>query len=91
MSTTAQNNESPTPVDLERNGDAGLFVTWSDGSKRSYNAAKLQASCPCATCREKHGATNSKAGGLPVLSLQEAQPVRIKSMRPVGNYAYNII
>ncbi len=27
---------------------------------------------------------------LPVLSMAEAQPLRIDGMRPVGNYAYNI-
>jgi DUF971 family protein len=27
---------------------------------------------------------------LPVLSAQEAQPLRITGMKPVGNYAYNI-
>ena len=27
---------------------------------------------------------------LPVLSMAEAQPLRIEGMRPVGNYAYNI-
>ncbi|MFN3190799.1 MAG: gamma-butyrobetaine hydroxylase-like domain-containing protein [Aureliella sp.] len=94
MSDSIQNTALPTPIALEREGEAGLIVTWSDGSKRSYTAAELRSACPCATCREKHGSGSSPQPGpslgLPVLSLQEAQPLGIKSMRPVGNYAYNI-
>lgn len=94
-----------TPTSLERTGASGLRVQWSDGTTTEYTAALLRKSCPCATCREKHGAKDSGAkesGGadgqsnagkslaLPVLSMAEAQPLSIRAMRPVGNYAYNI-
>lgn len=90
-----------TPTEISRVGD-GIIIQWSDGSRRSYRAAKLRAACPCATCREKHGGTLTgdeaaskpaaakKPALLPVLSLAEARPVGIERMRPVGNYAYNI-
>lgn len=71
----------------------GLKIEWSDGANQTYTAAALRAACPCATCREKHGGEkkdDAKPKGLPVLSLAEAQPVRVERMRPVGNYAYNI-
>ncbi|MCR9297164.1 MAG: DUF971 domain-containing protein [bacterium] len=84
------------PVSLERLGQAGLRIHWSDGRQLDYSAAQLRKSCPCATCREKHGPSaqtpknSSGAASLPVLSLAEAKPLAIQGMRPVGNYAYNI-
>lgn len=86
------------PETLEREGPAGLVIGWSDGSRRRYTAAALRAACPCATCREKKSAdetkpppgSNIKSSLLPVLSMQEARPTAIEHMRPVGNYAYNI-
>jgi len=91
-----------TPTEISR-VDHGIIIQWSDGSRRSYTAAKLRAACPCATCREKHGGTlkgdegaakekpaTKKPALLPVLSLAEARPTAIERMRPVGNYAYNI-
>lgn len=85
------------PESFERQGPAALIIGWSDGVRRRYAAAALRAACPCATCREKRSAEESKAAIskpksslLPVLSLQEARPMAIEHMRPVGNYAYNI-
>lgn len=82
------------PTSLERVGSAGLRIHWSDESSTEYSAAELRKACPCATCREKHSAGSKEEstgiGGLPVLSLAEAQPLAIRGMRPVGNYAYNI-
>jgi DUF971 family protein len=85
------------PATLEREGQAGLIIGWSDGVRRRYTATALRAACPCATCREKktgeakpQSGNQLKAALLPVLSLQEARPTEIEHMRPVGNYAYNI-
>ena len=83
------------PTQLERDGSSKLVITWSDQSRREYTAAGLRQSCPCATCREKHKSdavegSHATPALLPVLSIEEAQPVTIRSMRPVGNYAYNI-
>jgi DUF971 family protein len=85
------------PATLQREGQAGLVIGWSDGHRRKYTAAGLRAACPCATCREKKSAeskppqgSNLKGSLLPVLSMQEARPTEIEHMRPVGNYAYNI-
>lgn len=82
------------PAALERFGDAGLRIDWTDGSRSEYSAADLRDACPCATCREKKSAepeeAESKSFALPVLSMAEAQPIQIERMRPVGNYAYNI-
>ncbi|MCH5373270.1 MAG: DUF971 domain-containing protein [Planctomycetes bacterium] len=83
-------NEYPTKLD--RLGDAELLIEWSDGTRRQYRVSQLRSECPCATCRERRTAEPAKSSAieLPVLSPQEAQPLRIAAMKPVGNYAYNI-
>lgn len=83
-------NTDWVPTAIERTGAAELSITWSDGKRKHYSVAGLRAACPCATCREKHGAAPKKPLTLPVLSLQEARPLSIERMQPVGNYAYNI-
>jgi DUF971 family protein len=89
-------NGEIAPVSIERDGDAGISITWSDQIITSWTATALRKACPCATCREKRRAeseasdTPDKPAMLPVLSAAEARPLRIESMRPVGNYAYNI-
>ena len=89
-------NGEITPVSIERDGDAGITITWSDQVVSNWTAAELRKSCPCATCREKRRGESQasevagKPAMLPVLSAAEARPLRIESMRPVGNYAYSI-
>ena len=79
------------PVQLQIVEPASLLIDWSDGRKQQYPLAELRDHCPCATCREKHQADAKKpAVLLPVLSPAEAQPLRLVSMKPVGNYAYSI-
>ncbi|TWU03809.1 DUF971 domain-containing protein [Neorhodopirellula pilleata] len=87
------------PEAIERVGDSGIRIRWSDGETSDWNARQLRDACPCATCREKHSksasdaeksAANPKSLMLPVLSAAEARPMRIEGMQPVGTYAYNI-
>ncbi len=79
------------PTTLQIIEPDGLLIQWSDGQKRQYGFAELRMNCPCATCREKKVSPAAEpTASLPVLSLQEAQPVRVSSMKPVGNYAYAI-
>ncbi len=83
------------PDAIARDGDAAIIITWTDGQTTRWTAAQLRAVCPCATCREKkRGAAESDTPSapkmLPVLSAEEARPLTIASMRPVGSYAYNI-
>jgi len=93
-----------SPTDIRRT-DSGIEIVWSDGETTRWTTRALRDSCPCATCREKRG--DSESGGqapseetppgkpaampLPVLSAAEARPLRIEAMRPVGTYAYNIV
>lgn len=77
------------PTKLAIAGGNRLVIDWSDGERREYTFAELRDHCPCATCREKRAAP-APMTLLPVLKLQEAQPVAIKGMTPVGHYAYSI-
>ena len=81
----------PTPVNL-RAGDDRLYIEWSDGLTHEYSWSILRKNCPCATCRDKHNAPQPAQSPmeLPVLTLQEAVPLRVVGMKPVGNYAYGI-
>ena len=69
-----------------------LHIEWSDGVTHRLPWRLLRDRCPCATCRDKrlHPPPQPPPGELPVLSLQDAQPLRVRSMTPVGNYAYGI-
>ena len=81
----------PNPTRLERQGGGRLLIEWSDGHKRSYTYREIQDNCPCATCREKRAKPPAPSMGLlPVLAPEEAQPLELVSMTPVGNYAYQI-
>lgn len=89
------------PDGIERVGDSGIRIRWSDGETTEWTSRQLRDACPCATCREKHGkllhdddeapVAKPKPIGLPVLSAAEARPMKIEGMKPVGTYAYNVL
>ena len=82
--------ELPLPRQLERT-DNGIRVVWSDGLEQELPARFLRDVCPCATCREKRtAAATEDASLLPVISASELAEEAIASMKPVGNYAYQI-
>jgi len=79
------------PTNLELSASDQLVIDWSDGTKLQYRFAMLREACPCATCREKRVAASSKpADLLPVITQEEALPIKVVGMKPVGNYAYTI-
>ena len=78
------------PTKLELASTSHLRITWSDGQVREYAVSELREKCPCATCREKRSAPPPPVTTLPILSVAEAQPLRIQGMTPVGHYAYSI-
>ncbi len=83
-------NLSAHPVQLDRT-DSGLVIVWSDGFRQAIALRELRDACPCATCREKRTESDAQpAALLPVISMEEAQPLAIDGMKPVGNYAYGI-
>jgi DUF971 family protein len=78
------------PTKLELRGENRLLIVWSDGQQREITFNELRKACPCATCREKRAKPPEPSGGLQVLSMAEARPLKILGMKPVGNYAYSI-
>ena len=85
-------NVRPTNIALA--DERHLQIEWSDGQTRRYDFREIIDNCPCATCREKRGGEEDKqaASGdlLPVIKPEEAQPLKLASVEPVGSYAYNI-
>jgi DUF971 family protein len=80
---------TPVPTNLALLTPNLLRINWSDGTTREYAVRELRDGCPCATCREKRSHPAPPAL-LPVLSAAETQPLVIRAMKPVGNYAYAI-
>lgn len=79
------------PTSLKLRDPEHLVIDWSDGQTREYAVRELRAACTCATCREQRSHTEAPDPlKLSVLTPQEIEPLRIRKMGPVGNYAYNI-
>jgi len=81
------------PTTISRDASGAIVIKWDDETEIRWTVPQLRIACPCATCREKKRAaveTPAKPTMLPVISAAEARPLKIESMRPVGNYAYNI-
>lgn len=80
------------PTGIEKTTQRSLRITWSDGEVREYAYGALRKACPCATCREKRKAESVRPkSALNVLAPNEAVPLEVSQMKPVGNYAYNIV
>ncbi len=80
------------PSGLRKTDSRELLIDWNDGHQQSIPFRRLRDACQCATCMEKRKATamEKDRSVLPVLSAAETMPLDIVSMRPVGNYGYNI-
>ncbi len=80
--------QSPVPSKLAGDSQA-LVITWTDNIQHRIPWSILRKLCPCATCRNPHE-PDQKPTLLPVITPAEAQPLRGRAMKPVGNYAYGI-
>ena len=78
------------PIKLALVEGNALRITWSDGQARDYSFRELRNACPCATCREERNAPAPGPTLLPIITEAQTRPLRITSMKPVGNYAYSI-
>lgn len=81
---------SPQPQSLKLLSPERLQIVWDDGQSREYSVRELRDNCPCATCLEKRTA-EQPAELLPIMRVEEAQPLRITKMEPTGHYAYSIV
>lgn len=81
----------PPPRSLKADPQT-LHIEWQDGVTHHLPWRHLRDRCPCATCREKQKEPAVKQGGelLPVITPEEARPLTVRSMTPIGNYAYGI-
>ncbi len=82
------------PTNIQLADEHFLEIAWSDGQTRRYSFREIIENCPCASCREKRAGTEEKQAAsldmLPVIKPEEAQPLKLVSVEPVGSYAYNI-
>lgn len=79
------------PKTLQRTDARELVIIWSDGLHQTLPFRLVRDSCQCATClTEDSKESELPAGTLPVLTPSQARPLDITTMKPVGNYAYNI-
>lgn len=82
---------SRLPASLARDENDNLVIHWDDQTTSTLSPIQLRDACPCATCQEKKKAkAKEKPNILPVLKLEETQPLKILAMKPIGNYAYGI-
>lgn len=84
-----------TPIRLDKTAQRTLVIEWSDGVSQELSFRQMRNACPCATCGEKQqGQAEEEAARssteLPILSAAETLPLEIVTMKPVGNYGYNI-
>src|SRR5262245_53612227 len=80
---------TPQPRELKLISPDRLRIVWGDDQVREYTIRELRDNCPCATCLEKRvGAKPAEL--LPIMRVEEAQPLRITKMEPLGHYAYGI-
>jgi DUF971 family protein len=80
---------TPQPRELKLLSPERLQIIWSDEQTREYPVRELRDNCPCATCLEKRS-TAKPAELLPIMRVEETQPLRITKMEPLGHYAYSI-
>lgn len=78
------------PMQIARDDQNGLLITWGDGQTLRYTAKVLRDACPCATCREKKSAEQKKPFQLTILKPEETIPLSVRGMKPIGVYAYTI-
>ena len=80
------------PTKLAIENENVLVIDWSDDSQQKIPMRELRKACPCATCNEEreNPPEPQNTNMLPILKPGEEKPLRIDSMRPVGNYGYSI-
>lgn len=71
------------PTQIIEESDSELTIVWSDDSQKSYTAAGLRRSCPCATC------VNEWTGAKILRDESVADDLKIVNTAVVGRYALN--
>jgi DUF971 family protein len=75
---------------LKRTSQRELEIRWSDDFEQRIPFRVLRDACQCARCMDGKNKPDQPVGMLRILTAAETMPIEIASMKPVGNYAYNI-
>lgn len=78
------------PTRIEKDGEDGLIITWSDGQRGRVAWQQLRAHCPCAACREERAQPPNPFRVVGPVEISTG-PLRPVTMTPVGYYAYKIV
>jgi DUF971 family protein len=81
---------SDTPARLDLQKDAGLRLTYADGSGGFLGIGRLRSMCPCAGCRENREQQAAKPTRLQVLGEATDVPLSVVRAELVGNYALKV-
>lgn len=77
--------QSIYPVSLKVENDDRLVIEWNDSIRHELSWVLLRKNCPCAGCRTER----EKAPALlPIITIEQAQPPKPRSIEPIGRYAY---
>ncbi len=81
------------PSKIQRLDEDRLMIEWDDGVKQEILNKELRANCPCAFCKgEDPPIPLGPKSSEPQRNINnDSGNIQIVSMRPVGNYAYEIV
>ncbi len=84
------------PVEIVRNGESGITVTWNDGTVQSISSSVLRINCPSAVSRAKRGDSShdepiqlqtSRKSLLKIVDNSSDEELRLVRIWTIGNYA----
>jgi ATP-binding protein involved in chromosome partitioning len=84
------------PLEIRRTGDAGLHISWSDGTTQRLSSESLRRNCPCAGCREARGddthakPLTGKKRSLTIVQNTLEQELGLTEIWGVGQYAIGL-
>jgi len=81
------------PVNMKKAGAETLAIEWDSGEVTYYPLDFLRRRCPCASCSEARGASQTKTNPLRILQPHEiiGQGLDLLQAEVVGRYALNFV
>ena len=80
-------NSDPYPVEIQRDDQGAMRISWNDGHSCRYDYNKLRQACPCATCRDATVQQQQDPFHIVTTDVTAVTPVHLST---VGHYALNI-
>ena len=78
------------PLELEKWETQDIKIHWNDGHISQYRSGWLRARCPCASCQEEANKSVAQPTSLNLLPVFDPSSEQLASLKPTGQYAYNI-